>query len=231
MVTLKDAREVSNKIVKEFQPISVVVFGSVAREGKGEDLDLLVVSEDDKRTIKEFNKLLFKNIREYYKRFSIDPFVVSVSKLKECFFKGSLFLRLIQKEGKVLYMKDSIKQWLKQVDEDLKMANYLRKGNFFRGACYYSQQAIEKSLKVGLLQKGWELEKIHSIERLIVVAEEYNLTLKVNEEDIVFIDSIYRGRYPAEEGLLPLGEPVEEDAVRAVNVANEVVMEIKKHIK
>jgi len=223
MVTLKDAREVSKEIVKEFHPISVIVFGSVAKEGRGEDLDLLIVSEDNQKSIKELNGLLFKQIRRFYKRFAIDPFILPVSRLQEYFLKGSPFLRLIQNEGRSLYMKDSIRQWLKGAEEDFAMAKYLRKGNYFRETCYHSQQAIEKSLKAGLIQKGWELEKIHSIERLMVLAGEYNLRLEIDEEDIIFIDSIYRGRYPAEEGLLPLGEPTEEDADRALNIASKVI--------
>lgn len=107
------------------------------------------------------------------------------------------------------------------------MAKYLLKGGYFRGTCYHCHHAIEKSLKGRLLQKGWELEKIHSVERLMVLAEEYNLRLEIDEEDVIFIDSIYRGRYSAEEGLLPLGEPQEEDAVRAVNIASKVVEEMK----
>ena len=228
MVTLKDAREVSSEIVRTLQPVSVIVFGSVAKEGIGEDLDLLIISEDSKGDARGLNNLLSKHLRGFYKRFAIDPFIVPVSKLREYFFRGSPFLRLIQNEGRSLYMKDSVKEWLKQVDEDLGMAEYLLGGGYFRGACYHSQQAIKKSLKAGLLQKGWELERIYSIERLKTIAEdEYNLALGIDEDDIIFIDSIYRGRYPAEEGLLPLGEPHQkEDAVRAVSIASKVVKEI-----
>lgn len=107
MVTLKDAKEVSSEIVKALQPISVIVFGSVAKEGIGKDLDLLVVSEDDRKTTRELNGFLFKHIRRFYKRFAIDPFILPVSKLQEYFFKGSPFLRLIQHEGRSLYMKDN----------------------------------------------------------------------------------------------------------------------------
>lgn len=36
----------------------------------------------------------------------------------------------------------------------------------------------------------------------------------MQEKDIDFIERIYRGRYPAAEGLLPIGEPTMEDAMR-----------------
>ena len=42
MVTLKDARDVTHIIVDLLQPILVVIFGSVAKDGSGTDLDLLI---------------------------------------------------------------------------------------------------------------------------------------------------------------------------------------------
>ncbi|MBU1152389.1 hypothetical protein KKB84_00205 [bacterium] len=102
MVTLKDAREVSSEIVRTLQPISVIVFGSVAKEGIGEDLDLLIISEDSKGDARGLNNLLSKHLRGFYKRFAIDPFIVPVSKLREYFLRGSPFLRLIQNEGRSL---------------------------------------------------------------------------------------------------------------------------------
>lgn len=123
-------------------------------------------------------------------------------------------------------MKNSIKKWIKQADEELSTAKYLLQGSFYKGTCYHSQQAIEKSVKAFLLQKGWELEKIYSFERLLNIAEEYKIPIKIEEDDIIFIDSIYRGRYPAEEGLLPLGEPSQEDAQRAVKLAEKILKEL-----
>jgi predicted nucleotidyltransferase len=46
MVTLRDAKEASDSIVRAFKPVSIVVFGSVARDMAGTDLDLLIVTED-----------------------------------------------------------------------------------------------------------------------------------------------------------------------------------------
>jgi len=46
MVTLKDAKEVSDVIIETLDPICVVVFGSVAKDGIGEDWDLRIVMED-----------------------------------------------------------------------------------------------------------------------------------------------------------------------------------------
>lgn len=222
MVTLDDAKEVSRTITEKIMPISIVVFGSVAKNGIGNDLDILIITKDNRRSLEELNRAIYRILDPFYKRFSIDPIILPLSLWKRHFLKGSPFLRLIQREGRVLYMENFLKQWFKQAREELKMAEYLLKGGYFRGACYHSQQAIEKAIKGALISRGWELEKIHRIKRLTVIAEEYGIPIKLNEDDITFLDSIYRGRYPAEEGLLPLREPTKKDAERAVKLAGEV---------
>ena len=42
-------------------------------------------------------------------------------------------------------------------------------------------------------------------------------------DDAVYLNSVYKGRYPTEEGLLPHGEPSRVDAERAVSAAREFV--------
>jgi len=226
MVTLKDAKEVSDVIIKTLDPISVIVFGSVAKNGFGEDLDLLIVIDDksDKsQTMDDLSLLAHKCLKEYYKKFAIDPFIIYASVFNEYYSKGSPFLRLIFTEGRCIYMRDAVKDWLKQAQEELDMAAYLLQGKYFKGACFHSQQSLEKAVKAMLLNKGWELEKTHSLERLIAIGEQHNVQIDISDEDVVYIDTIYRSRYPAEAGLLPLGEPSETDAQRAVDMATRIL--------
>lgn len=220
MVSFNDARDVSNAIITTLHPISIVIFGSVARKGIGEDLDLLVVIEDDTKKSSEAYLMVNRCLKPFFKKFAIDPFVISQSILNEYHRKGSPFLRLILKEGRSLYMKDAVKEWLKQAKDELDMALYLLRGEYYKGSCYHAQQSIEKSIKACLLAKGWELEKIHNVERLLSIAGDFGIAINVSEDDVVFIDSIYRGRYPAEAGLLPLGEPSGSDAKRALSIAD-----------
>lgn len=231
MVTTEDAKEVVDVIIKTFQPISVLSFGSVAKDGTGADLDLLVVVDDELKAPGDVNLLMSKCLKRFYKKFAIDPFIIPISLFNEYYSKGSPFLRLILKKGRLLYMKDAVNEWLKQAEEELNMAVYLLKGGYFKGACFHSQQCIEKSTKAYLLKKGWELEKTHSIRRLISIAEDYNIQIDISDEDIVFIDSIYMGRYPAEAGLIPLGEPSETDAQRAVNIADRIFKDMQTSLK
>lgn len=227
MVTLKNAKEVSGEINKALNPLSITVFGSIAREGRGNDLDLLVVLDDKNMPSDNIDLLMHRCLKKFYKRFAIDPFVVSLSAFREHYLKGSPFLELILKEGRLLHMKDAVNEWMRQADDELRTAQYLFNGDFHKGACFHSQQAIEKALKALLLSKGWELEKTHSIERLAALLEGYKVKIDISDEDMVFIDSIYRGRYPAEVGLLPLGEPTKSDAQRAVSIAGQGIKKVK----
>lgn len=231
MVTIEDAKEVSNVIAEAIQPISILVFGSVAKRGVGEDLDLLVIVDDKSETINDINMLLHKCLKSYYKKFDIEPFVIPLSVFNRYYFKESPFLRLIIKEGRSFYMREAVAEWLKQANDELNMAGYLLEGRFFRGSCFHSQQSIERSIKARLLKEGWELERIHSIGRLIAIGEKYNIKIPLSDEDVVFIDHIYRGRYPAETGLLPLGEPSEAEAQKAFEIAKRLFTEVEKVLR
>jgi HEPN domain-containing protein len=230
-VTVKDAREVSNVIVETLHPISVVTFGSVAEAGVGEDLDLLVVVDDESTANGDVHLLAYQCLKKFYKKFAIDPFIIPKSRFNEYYSKGSPFLRCILKEGKLLYMRNAVADWFKQAEEELNMAVYLLKGEYYKGACFHSQQSIGKSTKAQLLKKGWELEKTHSIERLIAIAEDYKIKINISDEDIVFVDNVYKGRYPAETGLLPLGEPSEADAQKIVNIAHQIFKNSKTAVE
>ena len=60
MVTFKEAKDVADSVVKALHPVCVVLFGSVAREGKGTDMDILVVTDDKSGTHSDYRLLLQK---------------------------------------------------------------------------------------------------------------------------------------------------------------------------
>lgn len=230
MATLQDAREVTKVIVETLQPVLVLLFGSVAKDGKGDDLDFLIIVDDTQNGVQDCHLLIQKRLKAFYKRFAIDPFIIPESLFLEHYSKGSPFLNLIFQEGRYIYMKDAVKEWVSLAEEELNMALYLLDGKYFKGTCYHSQQCIEKAIKSFLLHKGWELEKTHSIERLVSIAGDYKIKISISDEDLVFMDSIYRGRYPVESGLLPFGDPSEEKARRAVQIAEGIFGEMRDKI-
>ena len=228
MVTYEDARKAAAAIRKAVNPCSVFLFGSVAREGTGNDLDLLVLIDESVKPVEDYGSLIHQSLKPFYKKFSIDPFIVSLSKWHEYQKKGSPFLHLISKEGKVLFMKDIVEEWVKQAREEFDMAEYLLQGGYFKGACYHAQQSAEKAMKASLFKKGWELEKTHSAARLVAIGKDLRVKFPLSEDDILFVDSIYRGRYPAEAGLLPLGSPTGEDAIKSIKLAEKLLKSLAK---
>ena len=228
MVHRNQTKEAVEAIVKAIRPISVVLFGSVAREGQGNDLDLMIVIDEKKSSVSETQLTLHRCLKDFYKQYAIDPFVVTDAAVQRGYFKSSPFLRMIAREGKVLYMKDAEREWMRQAREEMSIAEYLLEGNFCKACCYHAQQAVEKAIKGRLLGKGWALEKIHNIARLMALCREYKIRISLRDEEIVFLDSIYHGRYPAEEGLLPGHEPSMEDAESALRLAHKLMRTAKK---
>jgi HEPN domain-containing protein/predicted nucleotidyltransferase len=223
MVYQNQIQEAVEAIVSSIHPISIVLFGSVARKGKGNDLDLMIVIDEKKASVPETQMVVHRCLAGCYSRFAVDPFVVALDTLHRVSSRKSPFLRMIAREGRVVYMKDADSEWMRQAQEELEMATYLFHGKYYKGCCYHAQQALEKGIKSRLLGKGWELEKTHSIARLVAICREFKVRLSVRDEDIVFMDSIYRGGYPAEEGLLPFREPSASDAEKAILICRRVV--------
>ena len=79
-------------------------------------------------------------------------------------------------------------------------------------------------LKALLIEKGLKPARTHDVVDLSRTVREAGWPFGMEMEDAVFLNSVYRGRYPAEEGLLPHGEPTREDAERAVGAAERVAV-------
>ena len=227
MVTRETAALVREAVVAAVDPLEIILFGSVAVAAKGNDLDVLVVTDrKDDSPATDAGGDLRTALRPLKRRFDIDDYHLTHTEFAHQLRHGSVFLRKIVSEGICIYMRDGISAWRRQSEEELATAEYLLAGDFFRGACYHAQQCVEKSLKTMLLERGWELEKIHGIHRLTAVAEDHGVPVRLQPADVDFVDEIYRGRYPAESGLLPLGTPSREEAERAVALARNSVQEM-----
>ena len=213
MVTRTTAAAVRDAVVAAIDPLAIILFGSVATGAAGNDLDLLIVSDDrDGARNADAASALRTVLRPIKRVVDVDHYLLTRSQMAARLRSGSVFLRKIVSEGVCIYMKEGIEAWRRQAEEELRTAEYLRAGGFHRGACYHAQQCVEKSIKTMLLKRGWELEKLHNIHRLTVVAKEYRLPLPLQPDDVDFFDEIYRGRYPAES-----------DADRAVAVAAQTI--------
>ncbi len=103
-------------------------------------------------------------------------------------------------------------EWLKSAKDDLfvieKISNEALLTNVI---AFHSQQAAEKSLKALLEFHKKDVPKIHSLNRLFKLTENY---LKPDNQEVVnILDSLYiESRYPGALGLLPDGKPSLEEA-------------------
>ena len=125
-------------------------------------------------------------------------------------------------------MRKEAEAWLKIAAEDLQSAEILFDRKLFRPACYHAQQSVEKSLKTLIVDRDIEIPRTHNILDLNNAAKKLGYAVEVSDEDAVFLSSIYRARYPSDAGLLPLGEPIEQDAERALKIAREMARWVKK---
>ena len=120
MVTSHDVDTVVDSVVESVDPEAVIVFGSVARTGRGNDLDLAVVLDCDRDQLPSLRKKVSGRLRPFNSRFAVDPFVFDWNTVRESWQKGSPFLDVIFSEGNAVYMKDAFRKWKKQAVEKSK---------------------------------------------------------------------------------------------------------------
>ncbi|MEW6374227.1 MAG: HEPN domain-containing protein [Thermodesulfobacteriota bacterium] len=120
-------------------------------------------------------------------------------------------------------MKRETEEWLKIALEEYKSATVLLEKGLYRLVCYHSQQTLEKILKAILTEKEVEFSRTHNILDLRNAAQRVGYKTELPDEDSVFLNSIYRFRYPSDLGLIPTGEPTKEDAEKAIGIAQIMV--------
>ncbi|MDD9987721.1 MAG: hypothetical protein OXQ31_15715 [Spirochaetaceae bacterium] len=104
MVTRKTASLVRDAVVEAVDPVEIILFGSVAQTASGNDLDLLVVTEEcDGAPRNESARELTTALRSFKRMFEIDHYVLTRSQFAQEFRRGSVFLRKIVSEGICIY--------------------------------------------------------------------------------------------------------------------------------
>lgn len=224
---LTTLEEVMERLIRTYDPERIILFGSHAtgRAREGSDIDLLIVKETSQRPIDrrvEVERLLCD------RRISLDLLVYTPRELWDLYTGGSPFIDEVIESGRVIYMRKSTAAWMREAREELESASILFEHRKYRGVCLHSQQCAEKGLKALILEKGRRPARTHDIVELLnfVTADGWAVGLAMDEA--VFLNSVYRARYPTEEGLLPHGEPTEDDARRALKAAETVMGQLAK---
>jgi HEPN domain-containing protein/predicted nucleotidyltransferase len=212
---IKELSDISRRLIKEYDPEKIILFGSRAegKDSEGSDIDLVIVKETDKRPLDrriEVETLLAD------RAVPIDLIVYTPDEIRRLYSIGSPFVEEIVEKGRLLYMRKATSAWMREAEEELESARVLCEHERYRAACYHSQQAVEKGLKAVIIEKGKRPERTHDVVELHNAVTGMGVDSGLSVDDAVYLNSIYKGRYPTEEGLLPHGEPSRADTERAV---------------
>lgn len=165
--------EIRDRIVAEFQPMRLILFGSMARNeaGRHSDVDLLVVlpRADNKRQVTVEIQSCLAGLPV-----SRDIVVTTPEEIERRGRVVGTLLYSALREGKVIYdMSNSEhiaegERWLQFAREDLTTAEALAGQTALkpRHACWLAQQAAEKGLKGALIFLQIEPPRSHDLDAL-----------------------------------------------------------------
>ena len=124
--------------------------------------------------------------------------------------------------------------WLREAEDDLSAAIALKKLGKFSKACFFAQQAAEKSLKALIMKRAGKYEPTHSIYQLLKKTEEYGIKVDENLRRAgKKLDRFYvMTRYP---NVWPEGAPFEyydeKDAEEAIELAKNIFDFVRRSVE
>lgn len=227
MLTTLDA--IVRRLADAYEPDRVILFGSRARGPAPDDadFDLLVVKDTNRRPLDrriDVERILAD------RAVSLDLTVYTPNELRRLYAAGSPFIEDVFATGKVLYMRNATGPWVRDADDELAMARLLLEHDMARGACLHAQQAVEKGLKALLIERADAVPRTHDLVDLTRRVVALGWSVPLDTDDTVFLNSVYRGRYPTEEGLLPHGDPTRDEASTAVKAADRLVAFVRREL-
>ena len=224
MLTTLD--QVVHRLVTGYDPDRIILFGSRVSglESEDSDYDLLIVKSTEGRPL-ERRMAVDRLLQD--RSLALDFQVYTPEEVCRLYAGGNPLIEEVVETGRVLYMRKNTKGWLAEAQEDLECASILAEHGKYRGACFHSQQSVEKGLKALLLEKGRHPARSHDLLELLNSAVAAGWDIEVSMDDLIFLNSIYRGRYPTDEGILPHGEPVETDARSSLRAAGDILDRIQ----
>lgn len=100
----KSIRDIAEKIVREFQPEKIILFGSYAwgTPGPDSDVDLFIVKSGLQEP-KHFRTTVIDRILDRHARTSWDALVYTPEEVEERLMLGDFLTRRIFQDGRVLY--------------------------------------------------------------------------------------------------------------------------------
>lgn len=128
---------------------------------------------------------------------------------------------------------DEYNQWLNYAEDDFIAAKELLKARLYNVVCFHSQQSIEKYLKAYLIYNGINPPRVHHLITLTRIISKFSDAFDEFIDDVKTVDMYYiPSRYPdAPIGSLPDAMPNENDAKKALEIADNIRKRIREIIK
>lgn len=122
-----------------------------------------------------------------------------------------------------------VQEWFAQADLDLEQAEFLLKNDRpLVYVAYFIQQTAEKYLKGFLISKGWELEKIHNLDKLLRECSKFDKAFLEFLPSFRKITRFYfEGRYPMTYKVKYTTKEIKQ----AINEVKNLVGFVKEKIK
>jgi predicted nucleotidyltransferase len=154
---LRTLKDISDRLVKYYDPERIILFGSYGekRLKNGNDIDLLIIKQTDKRLIErqmEVERILCDRL------LPLDIIVYTSEEVRFLYSIGSPFVEEVMEKGRVLYIRKMTMAWIKDAQEELDSAVILHEHKKHRSACYHSEQCVEKRLKAVILERGYKIK-------------------------------------------------------------------------
>jgi predicted nucleotidyltransferase len=95
------AQRIINRIVRQYRPKKIIVFGSYARGDvhQGSDLDLVIIKNTKDKFLRRMDRIIDLCDGEI----TVEPLIYTEAEFKKMLNEGNDFLETVSKEGKVVY--------------------------------------------------------------------------------------------------------------------------------
>lgn len=248
MVTQEDIQATCNDIVREFNPLQIILFGSYAygTPTENSDVDLLVVMDIPEAETSQQASEIWQRIPY---RFSMDLLVRSPKEIAYRVLHNDWFLREILEKGNVLYkskefsydiekhrgvpfkercvMNPLTLECARKAERDY-AAIALHQGTEdpdFDIICFHAQQCIEKYLKSWLQEANIPLLRSHDLLALLGLIVPTIPNWRTWQSDLqVIAPYAVEFRYPGKSA-------TSENAQHAVRTCNEVRQAVRTELK
>lgn len=130
--------------------------------------------------------------------------------------------------------KEDALRWLEQAEHNLEVAENNLRAQFYSDACYMAEQTAQIALKAFIIYHKKRLIWEHSIQELSTICSQYDKDFEKFIEFGKILDRYYiPTRYPdaLARPAVPYKTYIEKDAKDALELAKEIIKNVKKKIK